>query len=50
MVAQLPGHKRYALLSMSKQAKINAVVVWEDARGRGIGAALLKRCVYWRPD
>ncbi|MEV0220380.1 GNAT family N-acetyltransferase [Streptomyces sp. NPDC050704] len=52
MVSRLPGHERYALLSMLKYAKIKAVAVREDARGRGIGAALLKRCVqmYWQLD
>ncbi|MEU8852703.1 GNAT family N-acetyltransferase [Streptomyces sp. NPDC048564] len=37
---------------MLKYAKIKAVVVREDARGRGIGATLLKRCVqvYWQLD
>ncbi|MHA5051094.1 GNAT family N-acetyltransferase [Streptomyces sp. SD15] len=51
-VSQLPGHERYALLSMVKYAKIKAVAVRADARGRGIGAALLKRCVqvYWQLD
>jgi GNAT superfamily N-acetyltransferase len=49
-VAQPPGRKRYALPSMPRHARIKAVVVREDARGRGIGAALLQRCVYWRPD
>lgn len=51
-VSQLPGHEQHALLSMLKYAKIKAVAVREDARGRGIGAALLKRCVqvYWQLD
>ncbi|MFE9647467.1 GNAT family N-acetyltransferase [Streptomyces sp. NPDC006365] len=51
-VTQLPGHDQHALLSMLKYAKIKAVAVREDARGRGIGAALLKRCVqvYWQLD
>jgi GNAT superfamily N-acetyltransferase len=51
-VTQLPGHDQYALLSMLKYAKIKAVAVREDARGHGIGAALLKRCVqaYWQLD
>lgn len=39
-VAQLPGTKPYALVSMLKYAKIKAVAVREDVRGRGIGAAL----------
>ncbi|MBT2423693.1 GNAT family N-acetyltransferase [Streptomyces sp. ISL-22] len=51
-VSQLPGHGQHALLSMLKYAKIKAVAVGEEARGRGIGAALLKRCVqlYWQLD
>ncbi|MGW3652454.1 GNAT family N-acetyltransferase [Streptomyces sp. NPDC000878] len=51
-VSQLPGHGQHALLSMLKYAKIKAVAVSKDARGRGIGAALLKRCVqlYWQLD
>ena len=51
-VSRLPGYERYALPSMLKYAKIKAVAVREDARGRGIGAALLKRCVqvYWQLD
>ncbi|MFJ9250317.1 GNAT family N-acetyltransferase [Streptomyces sp. NPDC101776] len=51
-IAQLPGSRQQALLSMLKYAKIKAVAVREDARGRGIGAALLKRCVqvYWQLD
>lgn len=32
-------------MSMLTYAKVKAVAVSEDARGRGIGAALLKRCV-----
>ncbi|MET9142036.1 GNAT family N-acetyltransferase [Streptomyces parvulus] len=37
---------------MIRYAKIKAVAVNKDARGRGIGAALLKRCVqvYWQLD
>ena len=37
---------------MLKYAKIKALAVREDARGRGTGAALLKRCVqvYWQLD
>jgi N-acetylglutamate synthase-like GNAT family acetyltransferase len=48
----LPGYGQHALLSMVKYAKIKAVAVRDDARGRGIGAALLKRCVqvYWQLD
>lgn len=51
-VAQLPGYQQHALLSMLKYAKIKAVAVRDDAPGRGIGAALLKRCVqlYWQLD
>ncbi len=51
-ITQLPGHEQHALLSILKYAKIKAVAVSEDAHGRGIGAALLKRCVqvYWRLD
>ncbi|WP_019074347.1 GNAT family N-acetyltransferase [Streptomyces hokutonensis] len=52
MIGQLPGYRQHALLSMLKYAKIKALAVREDARGRGIGAALLKRCVqvYWQLD
>ncbi|MFD5796441.1 GNAT family N-acetyltransferase [Streptomyces diastatochromogenes] len=51
-VARLPGHEQHALLSMLKDAKIKAVAVREDARGRGIGAGLLNRWVqvYWQLD
>ncbi|WPO76236.1 GNAT family N-acetyltransferase [Streptomyces sp. KN37] len=51
-VTRLPGHEQHALLSMLKHGKIKAVAVSEDARGQGIGAALLKRCVqlYWQLD
>lgn len=35
-----------------KYAKIKALAVAEDARGQGLGAVLLKRCVqlYWQLD
>jgi GNAT superfamily N-acetyltransferase len=51
-VAQLAGYQQHALLSMLKYAKIKGLAVRDDARGRGIGAALLKRCVqvYWQLD
>ncbi|MGR3875663.1 GNAT family N-acetyltransferase [Streptomyces graminifolii] len=51
-IAQLPGSQQHALLSMLKYAKIKALAVREDARGHGVGAALLKRCVqvYWQLD
>ncbi|CCK24404.1 hypothetical protein BN159_8480 [Streptomyces davaonensis JCM 4913] len=45
MVMKLPGHNGHALASMVKYAKIKAVAVSEDTRGRGIGTAVLKRCV-----
>ncbi len=37
---------------MLKYAKIKALAVDEDVRGRGVGAAPLKRCVqvYWQLD
>ncbi|MCX5097540.1 GNAT family N-acetyltransferase [Streptomyces sp. NBC_00365] len=49
-LARLPGGRRYVLVSMLTYAKIKAVAVSEDARRRGIGAALLARCVqvYWQ--
>ncbi|MFD6294715.1 GNAT family N-acetyltransferase [Streptomyces sp. NPDC060235] len=52
MIMKLPGHNGHALASMVKYAKIKAVAVREDARGRGISTALLKRCVqiYWQLD
>ncbi|MGD9486103.1 GNAT family N-acetyltransferase [Streptomyces sp. TRM70308] len=52
MVTRLPGHDQHALVAMIRYAKIKAVAVDKDARGRGIGAALLKRCVqvYWQLD
>jgi GNAT superfamily N-acetyltransferase len=52
MVMKLPGHNGHALMSMMKYAKIKAVAVREEARGRGISTALLKRCVqiYWQLD
>lgn len=50
--AARPGHEQHALLSMLKYAKIKAVAVREDARGRGIGVGQLKRYVqvYWQLD
>ncbi|KNE80133.1 GNAT family N-acetyltransferase [Streptomyces xinghaiensis] len=46
------GYEQHALLAMLKYAKIKALAVAEDARGQGLGAALLKRCiqVYWQLD
>ncbi|MEU6201411.1 GNAT family N-acetyltransferase [Streptomyces sp. NPDC047061] len=45
-LSQLPGvGRRYVLMSMLMYAKIKAVAVAEDARRRGIGAALLARCM-----
>ncbi|MGW7363112.1 GNAT family N-acetyltransferase [Streptomyces sp. NPDC054841] len=46
------GYEQHALLSMLKYTKIKALAVAEDARGRGLGAALLKRCtqLYWQLD
>ncbi|MFI0515786.1 GNAT family N-acetyltransferase [Streptomyces sp. WSLK1-5] len=51
-LARLPGSRQAVLLSMLAYAKIKALAVSEDARGRGIGAALLERCVqvYWQLD
>ncbi|WP_259294732.1 GNAT family N-acetyltransferase [Streptomyces canus] len=51
-LARLPGSQQVVLLSMLTYAKIKAVAVSEDARGRGIGAALLQWCaqVYWQLD
>lgn len=52
MAGRLPGEAPYDLVSMLKYAKIKALAVREDARGTGIGAALLKRCVqiHWQLD
>ncbi|MDF3294263.1 GNAT family N-acetyltransferase [Streptomyces silvisoli] len=44
-LSRLPVSRRQILMSMLTFAKIKAIAVSEDARGRGIGAALLKRCV-----
>ncbi|MGW6958780.1 GNAT family N-acetyltransferase [Streptomyces chartreusis] len=44
-LSRLPGFRQQVLMSMLTYAKIKAVAVSEDARGRGIGAALIKRCV-----
>ncbi len=46
------GYEPHALLAMLKYAKIKAIAVSPDARGQGLGAALLKRCmqVYWQVD
>lgn len=51
-VSRLPGYQQHALLSTLQYAKIKAVAVRQDARGRGIGGALLQRCVeaYWQLD
>ncbi|MFH8736785.1 GNAT family N-acetyltransferase [Streptomyces sp. NPDC017964] len=38
------GFKQHALLAMLKYAKIKGVAVAEEARGLGVGGALLKRC------
>ncbi|MFB6791745.1 GNAT family N-acetyltransferase [Streptomyces olivaceus] len=50
MASRLPGDAPYDLVSMLKYTKIKALAVREDARGAGIGAALLKRCVqiHWQ--
>ncbi|MFC9682753.1 GNAT family N-acetyltransferase [Streptomyces sp. NPDC056948] len=52
MASRLPGDAPYDLVSMLKYVKIKALAVREDARGAGIGAALLKRCVqiHWQLD
>ncbi|MGW3359943.1 GNAT family N-acetyltransferase [Streptomyces bungoensis] len=44
-LSRLPASRQQILMSMLTYAKIKAVAVHEDARGRGIGAALLKWCV-----
>ncbi|MFI9835246.1 GNAT family N-acetyltransferase [Streptomyces sp. NPDC051913] len=44
-LSRLPVSRQQILMSMLTYAKIKAVAVSEDARGGGIGAALLKRCV-----
>lgn len=46
------GYPQQALAAMVKYAKIKAVAVTEDARGQGLGAALIKRCaqIYWQLD
>lgn len=46
------GYEQHALLAMLKYAKIKALAVPSQAQGRGLGAALLKRClqVYWQLD
>ncbi|QKZ23808.1 GNAT family N-acetyltransferase [Streptomyces chartreusis] len=51
-LSRLPASRQQVLMSMLTYAKIKAVAVSEDARRRGIGAALLKRCVqlYWQLD
>lgn len=52
MASRLPGDAPYDLVSMLKYAKIKALAVDGEARGAGIGAALLKRCVqiHWQLD
>ncbi|MFD7667807.1 GNAT family N-acetyltransferase [Streptomyces sp. NPDC059788] len=52
MASRLPGSMPYDLISMLKYAKIKALAVREDARGRGTATALLKRCVqiHWQLD
>ncbi|MGG2463806.1 GNAT family N-acetyltransferase [Streptomyces sp. RGM 3693] len=49
---QQAGYEQHALLAMLKYAKIKGLAVAEAARGRGMGAALLKRCaqLYWQLD
>ncbi|WP_331762312.1 GNAT family N-acetyltransferase (plasmid) [Streptomyces sp. NBC_01527] len=49
---QEAGYEMHALLAMLKYVKIKSLAVAEPARGRGVGAALLKRCaqVYWQLD
>lgn len=42
-LSRLPGGSRYGLASMLTYAKIKAVAVADDARRRGIGAAMLAR-------
>ncbi|MEU0820341.1 GNAT family N-acetyltransferase [Streptomyces mirabilis] len=51
-LARLSVSKPQILMSMLSYAKIKAVAVSEDVRGRGIGAALIARCarVYWQLD
>lgn len=51
-LARMPVAKQQILMSMLVYAKIKAVAVSEDVRGRGIGAALIARCVqvYWQLD
>lgn len=51
-LAQQPVSKQQILMSMLLYAKIKAVALSEDVRGRGIGAALIARCVqmYWQLD
>ncbi|MEU1542047.1 GNAT family N-acetyltransferase [Actinacidiphila glaucinigra] len=44
-LSRLPVSRQQVLMSMLTYAKIKAVAVSEDVRGRGIGGALLKRCV-----
>lgn len=46
------GYEQQALLAMLKYVKIKGLAVAEEARGRGLGGALLKRCaqVYWQLD
>lgn len=46
------GYEQHALLAMLKYVKIKGLAVAEDARGRGLGGALLKRCaqMYWQLD
>ncbi|MFB7453258.1 GNAT family N-acetyltransferase [Streptomyces sp. NPDC056194] len=49
---QEAGYEQHALLAMLKYVKIKGLAVAEAARGRGVGGALLKRCmqVYWQLD
>lgn len=51
-LARMPVAKQQILMSMLVYAKIKAVAVSEDVRSRGIGAALIARCVqvYWQLD
>ncbi|MFJ4518980.1 GNAT family N-acetyltransferase [Streptomyces sp. NPDC088816] len=51
-LTRLPVRGQQILMSMLVYAKIKAVAVSDDARRRGIGAALLARCAqaYWQLD
>jgi GNAT superfamily N-acetyltransferase len=51
-LARFPVTRQQILMSMLVYAKLKAVAVAGDARGRGIGAALIARCIqlYWQLD